>query len=349
MKRITANQNTAKISSNGALKKVVIIALEHTAASTVTAPMDAFFLAGRLWQVIHQQPANPYFEVVITSFSGEPITCLNGLQLVPRMSIDCVQDADLVLISSLTGGVDNDFTAAFTANAPLIPHLQRLYNQGATLASCCTGAFLLAATGLLDHKRATTHWGFAKVFTNYFPDVNLQPEKIVTDEGRLLCSGGANSCIDLCFYLIQKYCGKDVAVQTAKAVAQSFGRTSQLPFSHQTLFYDHTDDAIQTVQQWMNEVYMEPLSVEDMASRVHLSRRTFERRFKKATGEAPGSYLQQLRINQAKHILETSNKTVNEVAYNVGYDDVGAFTKIFKKYTDLLPGQYRRLYLAAFE
>jgi len=323
------------------MKKIVILALHNAGASTITGPMDSFHLAGVLWNYLNQEKARPLFDVKMVSVDGRPVNCLNRLMIAPHMAIDDVSGADMILISSI---LDIDKTLKYEGAA--IPWLQAHYRRGTALASLCTGAFVLAETGLLDGKTATTHWGYVEQFKQRYPDVDLKPERLITDDGDLYCSGASNACLDLSMYLIEQYCGHEVAVQCAKGFLLDLGRFYQAPYSSILNFQKkHADELILNAQNWIEANFEVGFSIDEVAGKNNISRRTFERRFKSATGDTPLYYLQRVRIEAAKKMLEANTKTVDEIAYAVGYSESNFFRKVFKKHTNLTPKEYQNKFL----
>ncbi len=321
------------------MKKVSILATHQTIATTVLGPMDVFFLAGRLWNIVYNQPMTPFFDVEIVSEKEGPVTCLNNLIIQPHRTIAQVRKTDLIIISSIT---NRERKPNF--NPETIRWLQRQHRLGASIASVCTGAFLLAATGLLDGKTATTHWGFMDLFRERYPNVLLNPEKLITDEGTLYCAGALSAGIDLSIYLVEKYCGHEVAIQCSKALMHDMGRQSQAPYSVLQFQKKHADEAVLAAQSWLEAHFAEPVDMNDVARAHAMSRRSFERRFKKATGDTPLFYLQKTRVEAAKKMIEMEKATFDDISYRSGYENSGHFREIFKKHTGLLPTQYERYF-----
>lgn len=320
------------------MKDVAILALDNTLSSTVTGPLDILGQAGVLWNQIAGMQPDPFFNVRIVSVDGKPVRCHNNVILDVQDSIHDVQNGGLIIISSEDLNVLDDMSKKVT------PWLIDRYEQGASIASICTGAFLLAETGLLDHKRATTHWGYADLFRKRYPKVKLHLESLVTDEGNLFCSGGAHSYLDLSLYLVEKYCGYEVAVQCARSLLLDMGRTSQTPYAIFEFQKNHQDREILKAQLWIEEHFSQEIVLEELADLCSMSIRNFKRRFKKATGDTPLGYVQRFRIEAAKRLLRKSRQGIEEIGYETGYNDTGFFREIFKRYTGISPAAYRRKY-----
>ncbi len=251
-----------------------------------------------------------------------------------------VEQTDLIFIPALFG----DMRTAIEKNRALLPWIIARYQQGAEVASLCVGAFLLASTGLLDGKQCSTHWAFANEFRAMFPQVELVDGSIITEEHRLYSSGGAHSYWNLLLYLVEKYTDRETAILASKYFAIDIDRDSQSSFMMFQGQKTHEDDAIRNAQEFLEANYPEKVSVEHLADRFAIGRRSFERRFKKATNNTVVEYMQRVRIEAAKRSFENSRKNINEVMFDVGYTDTKAFRDVFKKITGLTPIEYRNKY-----
>ncbi|HET8803716.1 MAG TPA: helix-turn-helix domain-containing protein [Aequorivita sp.] len=248
-----------------------------------------------------------------------------------------VAHTDLLIIPPNFG----DIGKGLQDNAEAIPHFKKLYNNGASLASLCVGAFLLAETGLLNGKKCSTHWAHIEEFREKYPEVEVADGAIITEHDNIYSSGGASSLWNLILYLIEKYSDRETAVMISKYFALDIGRDSQSQFAIFRGQRTHEDEEIQQVQDYIEAHYEEKITVEDLANLISTSRRTFERRFKAATNNTPIEYTQRVRIEVAKKFFEASRKNVSEIMYATGYTDNKAFRDIFKKITGLTPIEYR--------
>lgn len=244
---------------------------------------------------------------------------------------------DLIIIPALDGNMPD----TLAANEAFLPWIVAQHTAGAEVGSLCVGAFLLAATGLVNGRQCATHWMAANSFRSMFPEVKLVQDKIITDEQGIYSSGGAFSYLNLVLYLIEKYAGRDVAVFMSKAFQIDMERRSQSPFVIFNGQKDHEDEQVKAAQNYIEQHFREKITVDELADMLALSRRNLERRFKKATANSIVEYLQRVKIEAAKMSLETSRENVNEVMYNVGYADAKAFRTTFKRLTGLSPVQYR--------
>ncbi|TDQ30099.1 GlxA family transcriptional regulator [Tenacibaculum caenipelagi] len=265
----------------------------------------------------------------------------NGLfSITPNTTISDIQQTDLIIIPAIHG----DYKKVISDNIPFIRWIKKQYDNGAEIASLCIGAFLLASTGLLDGKDCATHWLAACEFREMFPEVNLIDDKIITDENGLYTSGGAYSSLNLNLYLIEKFAGREMAVLSSKIFEIDISRDSQSPFIIFKGQKSHDDEEILKIQEHIEQNFQHKITVDDLSEKIAVSRRTFERRFKKATSNTVVEYLQRVKIEAAKKELERGRKTVNEVMYEVGYTDPKAFREVFKKYTAITPSEYSNKY-----
>ncbi|HYG38198.1 MAG TPA: helix-turn-helix domain-containing protein [Cytophagales bacterium] len=291
-------------------------------------------------EFIKTKGGSPLFEVQLVGLSKEtPVS--GGLFTVHTDAvIGDIKKTNLIIIPA----IDGEMKQALEKNQDFIPWIIHQYNNGAEVASLCLGAFLLASTGLLNGRKCATHWLAENAFRAMFPEVTLVTEKVITDEHGLYSSGGAFSYLNLILHLIDKYAGRDIAILSAKVFAIEIERENQLSFSIFQGQKEHEDEPIKKAQEFIEKNYQEKISVDQLTSMIALSRRNFERRFKKATSNTVVEYIQRVKMEAAKKNLETSSKNINEVMYDVGYSDTKAFRTIFKKITGLPPIEYRNKY-----
>jgi transcriptional regulator GlxA family with amidase domain len=256
------------------------------------------------------------------------------------MLLKDVKKTDLVFIPALSG----DIKKALELNKALVPWIIAQYKKGAEVASLCIGAFLLASTGLLNGKKCSTHWNSANEFRTMFPEVELVDGSIITEENGLYSSGGANSYWNLLLYLVEKYTNRDTAILASKYFAIDIDRESQSAFMLFQGQKEHEDVEILKAQEFIEGNFQDKITVDQLADKFAIGRRSFERRFKKATNNTIVEYLQRVKIEAAKRSFESSRKNINEVMFNVGYTDTKAFRTIFKKITGLTPIEYRNKY-----
>jgi transcriptional regulator GlxA family with amidase domain len=289
-----------------------------------------------------QNPDQPLpFHIQLVGINNETNLYDGAFTIKPHTTIDRVDKSDLVIIPAILG----DFAAEVKNNEAAIPWIIKQYKQGAEIASLCTGAFLLAATGLLKGKKCATHWIAFDAFRMMYPDV--EPLKSVVHEEDGICSsGGAYSFLNLILHLVEKYVNREIAVHCSKIFEIEIDRFSQASFTIFNGFKMHADGAVMQAQNFIEKNYAEKISVDELANHCSLSRRNFERRFKKATKYSPAEYIQYLKIEAARKQLESSRYHINEVMYAVGYNDNKAFRTTFKKITGLSPLEYRNRFQA---
>ena len=269
------------------------------------------------------------------------IAFYDGLFTVkPHTHISAISKTHLIIIPSL----NHNYQKSVKNNQLLIDWVEQQYKNGAEIASICTGAFLLAASGLLDGKTCSTHWAAAANFKKMFPKVNLQTDRLITDEKGIYTNGGAYSFLNLMIYLVEKYFDRPTAIYCSKVFQIEMDRQSQSAFTIFTGQKQHGDEMVKKAQDYIETKLDEKISIEQLSSRFAVGRRNFDRRFIKATGNTPLEYAQRVKIESAKKFLETSRKTINEVMYEVGYADVKAFREVFRKITGMSPLEYRARY-----
>ncbi|HWA62945.1 MAG TPA: helix-turn-helix domain-containing protein [Caulobacteraceae bacterium] len=316
---------------------VTVVLLEGGHASTAIVPVEIFHAAGALWNALQGRPAEPAFHVRTATLDGRPVMDPSGLLLTPMSAVDDTDGSDIVIVSS--SGIDLEL--GLERHQALTPWLRRQYEAGAYLAGVCMGAAYLAEAGLLDGREGTSHWALCDRLAERYPAVRWRPDLFVTEDARLLCSGGVYAAMDVSLYLVEKLCGHEVAVQCAKALLLPMPRTHQSGYAVLPVARDHGDDRIRQVEAYLQANYHTDLCTEDLARRAGLGPRTFVRHFKSATGRLPSAYMQALRIEAAKAMLERDVRPIQSISSEVGYDDVAFFRSLFKRETGMTPAEYR--------
>jgi len=305
--------------------------------SSIVGVYKIFSRANKYWK---ETGRKELFKIELAGLSKK-VDYYDGLFTVsPHTHISSITKTNLIIIPSL----NHNYQKAVKRNQLLIDWIEKQYKHGAEVASICTGAFLLAASGLLDGRTCSTNWAVADNFRNMFPEVNLQIDKLITDENGIYTSGGAYSFLNLVIYLIEKYYDRQTAIFCSKVFQIEMDRQSQSPFIIFKGQKSHDDEVIQKAQAYIESHWDEKISVEELSSRFAVGRRNFDRRFIKATGNTPVEYSQRVKIESAKKAFETTRKTINEVMYDVGYSDVKAFREVFRKITGMSPLEYRNKY-----
>ncbi|OQP53758.1 GlxA family transcriptional regulator [Niastella populi] len=282
----------------------------------------------------------PAFKVQLVGLTRE-VQLHNGTFTVHADALTGdIKKTDLILVPAIGG----DLKAAIKKNEGFLPWIVDQYHKGAEVGSLCIGAFLLAATGLLNGKECSSHWRQANEFREMFPEVTLVDGRIVTEQQGLYSSGGATSYWNMLLHLVEKHAGREMAIMAAKVFALEIDRKTQSPFIMFNGQKKHEDEPIKQAQEFIEKNVMERISVEELAIKYAIGKRHFIRRFKKATNNTPIEYIQRVKIEAAKKQLENSRKNVNEVMYDVGYSDIKAFRTVFRKITGLSPIEYRNKY-----
>jgi transcriptional regulator GlxA family with amidase domain len=257
--------------------------------------------------------------------------------MTPELAIEEVEHTDIILVS--TSGWD--LQGRISKDTPLLPWLRKWHERGAYICATCTAVAFLAESGLLDGRQATTHWGVAEQLRERYPNVDWRPEQFVTEDSRLFCSGGVYASIDLSLYLVEKFCGHEIALQCAKSLLISMPRVRQSGYSSLLFSRPHADEKIRQVQDFLHQNFERDAPIDALAERIGMGPRNFIRRFKAATGYLPGAYHQMLRIEAAKQMLEYGALSIQEVCTKTGYDDLAFFRSLFKRYTGMTPVEYR--------
>jgi transcriptional regulator GlxA family with amidase domain len=316
------------------MKHVTIVVPDGYAdLGTISGTLEILNRANEYWQRMGNKPM---MEVCVAGFVTELRLDFGFFSVYPK-NIDQVKQTDLVIIPS----VSHYYGTTIEKNADLISWIREQYKSGAEIASICTGAFLLAATGLLEGRNCSTHWVAEAEFRRQFPTVNLHVDKLITAEKGIYTNGGAYSFLNLILFLIEKYFDRQTAIVCSKMYQIDIDRTSQSPFIIFQTQKNHGDDMVIEAQTFIEANLSERISFEELAYKLATSRRNFDRRFIKATGNTPVEYLQRVKVEVAKNILEKGRKSIFEVMNEVGYSDDKAFREVFKKITGLSPLEYR--------
>ncbi|MXO59544.1 helix-turn-helix domain-containing protein [Altererythrobacter salegens] len=330
------------------MQRIVILFVNGGLPSTAILPLDIFKSAGTLWNALNGVELNAHFDVVTASADGKPVVGSRHVTLTPEMSCAEVGQPDLAFVAA--GGLEFDAMVShaydpietIAHNEGILPWLKTWHEGGATIVTACSGALLAAAAGLLDGKRATAHWGLTQLYSEHFPDVDWREEYLVTDCGDVVCGGGVNAAADVSLYLVEKFCGREIALKTARSLCIEMPRTWQNSFTHFELRAAHEDEPVLAAEHFIRNNFAKDLKFDAVAKHVGMSPRNFARRFKDATGDTPLAYLHGLRIAVAKQLLETSPTAVAEIGQTVGYVDPAFFRQLFQRKAGITPSEYRR-------
>jgi transcriptional regulator GlxA family with amidase domain len=317
----------------------VVVPHTHCGLSTVACIAGIFEVFNTANSYRRRQGQGDLFSIQLAGVTPQQEVYHGMFTVNPQLAVTDILKTDLIIIPSNLLRNQNDLDKK---NEALLQWITKQYKKGASVASICTGAFLLATSGLLEGKQCSTHWAYADAFRNNFPGVELQDDRLITDEHGIYTNGGAYSFLNLMIYLVEKYYDRQTAIYCSKTLQIEMDRNSQSPFSIFSGQKHHDDVMVQQAQAVIEASLDDKISVDELSARFAVGRRTFDRRFLKATGNTPLEYAQRVKIESAKKALETSRKTINEVMYEVGYSDVKAFREVFRKITGLSPLDYRR-------
>lgn len=319
------------------MKHVSILVPESAVLAAIDDPRHVFSMVNSFFE---QEGKPPAFDIKLIGQAKKVKLHNSCFTVHADYLLEEVKRTDLIFIPAFDGAMKT----ALERNKDFIPWIIERRNGGAEVVSLCVGAFLLAQTGLLDGKNCSTHWRAAEEFRKMFPDVDLQTDKIITEEDGIYTSGGATSYWNLLLYLVEKYTNRETAILTSKVFAIDINRYSQSQFIIFKGQKDHADEPVKKAQKFIENNFHEKFTIEQLAEMFAISRRSFERRFKRATDNTVNEYLQRVRIEAAKKSFETTRKNILEVMFDVGYSDSKAFRGTFKKITGMTPFDYRSKY-----
>lgn len=319
------------------MKTISILTLKNAVLASIT---DSVYLFEKANEYLRQEGKQEFFKVTLVGFTNE--VKMNGGRYIIKAdtTFERAEPSDLIIIPSLTGHA----SSTTYINKDCSSWIADSYKNGSEVAGLCTGAFLMAFSGILDGKECTTHWEFSNEFRYFYPSVNLMDERLITDQEGLYSSGGNNAYWNLLLHLVEKYSNRALAVKLAKFFVVDLDKNNQSVFIVFQGLKDHRDKIILKAQEYIEKNYKEKMTVDLVADKFHITRRTLERRFKKATRNTVAEYMQKVKIEAAKKQLEVGRKTINEVMSNVGYNDVQAFREVFKRITGMTPFDYRKKY-----
>jgi transcriptional regulator GlxA family with amidase domain len=310
---------------------------EQAVIEAISPPYRLFTSAN---DFLSWQGKDPIFEVEFVGLSSSVVVQNGEYEVKTHKTLEKVKNTDLVIIPALYG----DVRQAVEKNNRALDWLKAMFRSGSEIASLCVGAFLLAETGLANGKKCSTHWAYYDDFRAMYPQIELIPGTIISDEDGVYSSGGANSIWNLLLYLLEKYTDRATAILAAKFFAIDIDRFDQGMFTIFSAQKNHSDTEILKTQEIIEARFYDKITVDELADYIAVNRRTFERRFKNATNNTVMEYLQRVRVEAAKRKFEASRKNVNEVMYEVGYSDNKAFREVFKKIAGITPVEYRNKY-----
>lgn len=315
------------------MKHVSILVPESAVLAAIDDPRHVFSMVNSFFET-------PVFNIKLVGLAKEVKLHNCSFSVHTDLLLDEVEKTDLIFIPAFVGNLE----IALETNKDFIPWIIEQHKKGAEVVSLCVGAFMLAKTGLLEGKKCSTHWRAADEFRRLFPEIDLVTDKIITEEQGIYTSGGATSYYNLLIYLVEKFTDRETAIQTAKVFAIDLERDSQSQFIMFKGQNEHADEDIKKAQDFIENNFHERITIDELSSKCALSRRSLERRFKRATNNTVNEYIQRVKIEAAKKNLETTRKNITEVMLDVGYSDTKSFRGIFKKITGMTPLDYRNKY-----
>lgn len=319
----------------------ILVPNEQTNLSTIACIIGSIQVFTEANSYLINQGFKPLFEITLVGAHKSDFLQNSQLWVHPQKSIDEIKQTQLII---LPASLIRSYDQAAHSNKLLIDWIKQQYKNGTEVASMCAGSFMLACTGLLSGKNCSTHWALSENFKTLFPDVKLQTDRLITDENGIYTNGGAYSFLHLLMYLVEKFYGRAAAIHCSKYFQIDLDRNSQAGFTVFNGHKKHGDELILKAQKQIEGQYQDKISFEKLATNLNIGRRNFDRRFIKATGLTPLDYLQRVKVEAAKKMFETTQKTVNEIMFEVGYNDAKAFRDVFSRVTGLTPFDYKIKY-----
>lgn len=323
--------------------RIAILALPETTASVVYGMYDMFKSAGRDWNLIVEgKPGPAMLQPMVVSAHGENLTAGNGVRIIPDATLDACREADVICVPELMVPPGEPLNGRFL---PEIDCLRHAYASGKLVATACSGALLLAEAGLLDGCDATTHWAYCDAMRRRYPRIRVCTQRALVASGegqRLVMAGGGTSWLDLAMYLIARLTDIETAMRTARLNLVDWHDIGQQPFARLARTRQVEDAVVAGCQAWIAEHYASPSPVAAMVAQSGLAERSFKRRFQQATGMSPMEYVHTLRLEESKQMLEAGSEPIEAIANEVGYEDAGFFSRLFRRNVGITPAQYRK-------
>lgn len=325
--------------------EVLLVAVPETAGSALYGMLDVLSAAGNVWQtLVREEAGRKLFRPRIVSESDRPFTCGNGIPVHPDCSISDKPSADLIILPEMWLGPDESITGR---HPDLIEWLRYQHSAGARLYSACSGAVLLAETGLLDGLSATSHWAYQDLFRKRYPAITFDPAPnlcFADRTGQIVTAGGVTSWHDLALHIISRYASPGEALRIAKVYLLKWHREGDLPYANIVRRLPHGDSVVRRCEDWMRDNFREANALARATELGAIPERTLKRRFKAATGSSLIEYLQNLRVEEAKRLLESTDLPMEDISEQTGYSDTSFFRRLFKRLTGLTPSKYRQMF-----
>lgn len=333
------------IAQQSAPIEALIVAVPETAGSALYGMVDVLAATGNLWQqLVGDEPPQQLIRPRLVSDRRKSFLCGNGIPVRPDYCVGDDPKADIIILPELWLGPDENISGRYDA---ILDWVRRCYRDGASIYSACSGSIMLAETGLLDGHAATSHWGFERMFRTRYPKVEFKPEPAIQFAdlgGRIVTAGGTTSWHDLAIHIIARHCSPGEAARIAKVYLLKTHVEGQLPYAALVRSAPHADAMVRDCEMRLKQIYREPGAVSKAVDQSPLPERTLKRRFKSATGLSIIDYVQNLRMEEAKHLLETTDLPVDGVGAKVGYENLSFFRQLFRRRCGLAPASYRRLF-----
>jgi transcriptional regulator GlxA family with amidase domain len=325
--------------------EALLVAVPETAGSALYGMLDVLAATGTLWnELTGAETGSTLIRPRIVSQSHAGFRCGNGIPVNPDLSIDEAPKPDLVIVPELWLAPPDDMRGRYQ---DLKEWLRQCYRAGSHIYSACSGSVLLASSGLLDRREATSHWGYEDLFRKNFPQVRFNPEPNLLfgdPVGRIVTAGGTSSWHDLAIHIIARHCSPGEALRIAKVYLMKLHGEGQLPYAALVRRQTHADAVVRRAEEWLARNFRQPNAVSAVIAPCAIPERSLKRRFKTATGSTLIGHVQNLRVEEAKRLLEGSDIAADDIAALVGYENAAFFRRLFKRSTGLTPGQYRRMF-----
>ena len=323
----------------------LLLALPETAGSALYGMLDVLASTGNLWnELVGDTGGRALIKPRIVSLTREPFRCGNGIPVQPDLSLADAPTADILVLPELWLAPDDPMSDRY---AQLKEWVRAHYRSGTAIYSACSGSILLAATGLLRGREATSHWGYADLFRRSFPETTFRPEPnlVFADAaGRIVTAGGTTSWHDLAIHIITRHCSPGEALRIAKVYLLKWHGEGQLPYASLVRRQPHADSAVRRAEEWLATHFLEPTALAGAVAASGVPERSFKRRFKAATGNTLIGHIQNLRIEEAKRLLETTGLPADDIAARAGYENLTFFRRLFRRSTGMTPGEYRKMF-----
>jgi transcriptional regulator GlxA family with amidase domain len=318
------------------MPRVVFVLSQQMLLTSVSWTVDMLNAANQAAKKLC--PHQPPFDIITTAINDDKIVCASPFRVEASHKLDDIREADLIFLPALW----RNPRALLATSHSLTPWLEHHYHHGAIISGVGTGCCFMAEAGLLDHKPATTHWYYFDQFQQRYPKVQLKRQHFITQAGNLYCAASINSLADLTIHFIQQFFNSSVAQHVERHFSHEVRRAYEKVSYFEDGNINHADEEILQVQLWIKNNLSKTINIHTLAQQFSMSTRNFNRRFKEATGKTPLQYIQEIKINTASDLLQSSNLTIGDIADKVGYTDMSHFTQLFRKKRHLTPREYRK-------